>query len=64
MIGTTLAGVGKSIAAVRGHQVAGLLLTTIPLAERMLVYNFAVTALLFLDGARNRGIPQTSTGHF
>jgi hypothetical protein len=29
------------------------------LAERMLVYNFAVTALLFFDGARNRGIPQT-----
>ena len=59
MIGTALVGIGKSIAATRGQQVVGLLLTTIPLAERMLLYNFAVTALLFLDGAKNPGIPQS-----
>jgi hypothetical protein len=58
MISTALVGVGKSVAAARGHQVLSLLLTTIPLAERMLLYNFAVTALLFLDGAKNPGIPQ------
>jgi hypothetical protein len=59
MIGTTLVGVGKSIAAVRGQQAVGLLLATIPLAERMLLYQFAMTALLFLDGAKNPGIPQS-----
>jgi hypothetical protein len=59
MIGTALVGIGKSIAATRGQQAVALLLTTIPLAERMLLYNFAVTALLFLDGAKNPGIPQS-----
>ena len=59
MSSTALVGVVKTIAAARGQQAVGLLLTTIPLAERMLLYNFAVTALLFLDGARNPGIPQT-----
>jgi hypothetical protein len=51
MVSTALVG--------RGQQVVSLLLTTIPLAERMLLYNFAVTALLFLDGAKNPGIPQS-----
>jgi hypothetical protein len=59
MIGTALVGFGKSIATARGQQVVSLLLTTIPLAERMLLYNFAVTALLFLDGAKNPGVPQS-----
>ncbi|MGA3224934.1 MAG: hypothetical protein ABSC65_14300 [Acidobacteriaceae bacterium] len=56
---STAVGIFKTIATVRGHQVVGLLLTTIPVAERMLLYQFAMTALLFLDGARNRWIPQT-----
>ena len=53
MIGTALVGVGKSIAATRGQQVVGILLTTIPLAERMLLYQFAMTAWLLLP---NRGL--------
>ena len=57
MIGTALVGIGKSIAATRGQQVVGLLLTTIPLAERMLLYNFAVTALLLQSGTR--AVPRT-----
>jgi hypothetical protein len=30
--------------AVRGEQVVGMLLSTVPLAERMLLYNVAMTA--------------------
>ena len=59
MSSTAVVGIFKTIAAARGQQAVALLLTTIPLAERMLLYNFAVTALLFLDGARNPGIPQS-----
>ena len=66
MIGTTLAGVGKSIAAVRGQQAVGLLLATIPVAERMLLYHVAMTAWLMLPErslyrAKNPGcvIPQS-----
>jgi hypothetical protein len=59
MSSTALVGVVKTIAAARGQQAVGLLLTTIPVAERMLLYQFAMTAPLFLEGARNPGIPQT-----
>jgi hypothetical protein len=48
MSSTALAGVFKTVAAVRGQQVVGLLLTTIPLAERMLLYHVAMTAWLML----------------
>jgi hypothetical protein len=46
-------GIFKTIATVRGHQVVGLLLATIPVAERMLLYQFAMTAWLLLP---NRGL--------
>jgi hypothetical protein len=52
MSSTALVGALKSIAAARGHQVAGLLLTTIPLAERMLLYQVAMTAWLMLPQRR------------
>jgi hypothetical protein len=48
MSSTTLIGIFKTIATVRGHQVVGLLLTTIPVAERMLLYQFATAAWLML----------------
>jgi hypothetical protein len=32
----------------RGQQVVGLLLSTVPLAERMLLYNVALTAWIML----------------
>jgi hypothetical protein len=38
----------KSLAAARGQQVVGLLLTAIPLAERMLLYHVAMTAWIML----------------
>jgi hypothetical protein len=38
----------KSLAAARGQQVVSLLLTTIPLAERMLLYHVAMTAWIML----------------
>jgi hypothetical protein len=41
-------GAWKSLAASRGQQVIGLLLTTIPLAERMLLYHVAMTAWIML----------------
>jgi hypothetical protein len=53
MSSTTLIGIFKTIATVRGHQVVGLLLTTIPVAERMLLYQFATAAWLMLP---NRGL--------
>jgi hypothetical protein len=51
---STVVGICKTIATVRGHQVVGLLLTTIPVAERMLLYQFATAAWLMLP---NRGLP-------
>ena len=53
MSSTALVGVVKTIAAARGQQAVGLLLTTIPVAERMLLYQFAMTAWLLLP---NRGL--------
>jgi hypothetical protein len=41
-------GAWKSLAAGRGHQLAALLLTSIPLAERMLLYHVAMTAWIML----------------
>jgi hypothetical protein len=41
-------GAWKSVAAARGHQAVSLLLTTVPLAERMLLYNLAMAALVML----------------
>jgi hypothetical protein len=38
----------KHLAATRGQQVVGLLLATIPVAERMLLYQAAMTAWLML----------------
>jgi hypothetical protein len=38
----------KNLAAARGQQLVGLLLTTIPLAERMLLYHVAMTAWIML----------------
>ena len=38
----------QTVAATRSQQVIGLLLTTIPLAERMLLYNLALTAWVML----------------
>jgi hypothetical protein len=38
----------KSLAATRGQQVLSLLLTSIPLAERMLLYHVALTACIML----------------
>jgi hypothetical protein len=41
-------GAWKSLAANRGHQLVVLLLTSIPLAERMLLYHVAMTAWIML----------------
>ena len=41
----------------RGQQVVGLLLSTVPLAERMLLYNVALTAWIMLP---ERGLLQKS----
>jgi hypothetical protein len=41
----------------RGQQVVGLLLSTVPLAERMLLYNVALTASIMLP---ERGLLQKS----
>jgi hypothetical protein len=41
----------------RGQQVVGLLLSTVPLAERMLLYNVALTAWTMLP---ERGLLQKS----
>lgn len=41
-------GAWKSFAAARGQQVVALLLTYIPLAERMLLYHMAMTAWIML----------------
>ena len=41
----------------RGQQIAGLLLSTVPLAERMLLYHVALTAWIMLP---QRGLPQKS----
>jgi hypothetical protein len=38
----------KTVAVGRGEQVAGLLLSTVPLAERMLLYHAATAAWLML----------------
>jgi hypothetical protein len=38
----------KGIAATRGQQAVDLLLTTVPCAERMLLYNVAMTAWVML----------------
>ena len=39
-----------NIVAERGEQVVGLLLSTVPLAERMLLYNLAMAAWVMLPG--------------
>jgi len=39
-----------NIVAERGEQVVGLLLSTMPLAERMLLYNLAMAAWVMLPG--------------
>ena len=47
--------------AVRGEQVVGMLLSTVPLAERMLLYQVAMTALAMVPerGLRERlGLPR------
>ncbi len=41
----------------RGQQVVGLLLATVPLAERMLLYNVALTAWIMLP---ERGLLEKS----
>ncbi len=41
-------GAWTSLAAGRGHQLVALLLTSIPLAERMLLYHVAMTAWILL----------------
>jgi hypothetical protein len=41
----------------RGQQVVGLLLSTVPLAERMLLYNVALTAWIMLP---ERGLLEKS----
>jgi hypothetical protein len=41
-------GTWKGVAASRGHQAVSLLLTTVPLAERMLLYNLAMAAWVML----------------
>lgn len=41
-------GAWKSMAVTRGQQAVSLLLTTVPLAERMLLYNLATVALVML----------------
>jgi hypothetical protein len=46
-------GAWRSLAATRGQQAVSLLLTTVPLAERMLLYNLAMVALVMLP---DRGI--------
>jgi hypothetical protein len=43
--------------AARGEQVVGFLLSTIPLAERMLLYNVAMTAWVMLP---DRGLLEKS----
>jgi hypothetical protein len=49
MTGNALvSGVWKTLAAVRGQQLVALLLTYIPLAERMLLYHVAMTAWIML----------------
>jgi hypothetical protein len=38
----------SDLVVARGQQVVGLLLSTVPLAERMLLYNVALTAWIML----------------
>ena len=40
----------------RGQQVIGLLLSTVPLAERMLLYNVALTAWIMLPQRALQGL--------
>lgn len=40
--------ISSAFVAARGQQVVSLLLTTIPLAERMLLYHMAMTACIML----------------
>ncbi len=42
------------VSAARGRQLIGLLLATFPLAERMLIYNFAMAAWIMLPAHRQR----------
>ena len=44
-----------NIVAERGEQVVGLLLSTMPLAERMLLYNLAMAAWVMLPGKPGLG---------
>jgi hypothetical protein len=41
----------------RGQQLVGLLLSTVPLAERMLLYHVAMTAWVMLPGLEWLGVP-------
>jgi hypothetical protein len=49
----------------RGQQVIGLLLSTVPLAERMLLYNVALTAWIMLPqrGLRFTLHPEGTVNH-
>jgi hypothetical protein len=38
----------------RGQQLAGLLLSTVPLAERMLLYNVVLTAWIMLPSLKSK----------
>jgi hypothetical protein len=38
------------VVVARGQQLAGLLLSTVPVAERMLLYHAAMTAWIMLSG--------------
>lgn len=40
----------SNFVAQRGQQVVGMLLSTMPLAERMLLYNLAMAAMVTLPG--------------
>jgi hypothetical protein len=43
----------------RGQQVVGLLLSTVPIAERMLLYNVALTAWIMLPSLA-KSVPATA----
>jgi hypothetical protein len=42
------------VSTARGNQLIGLLLATVPLAERLLIYNFAMAAWIMLPTHRSR----------
>jgi hypothetical protein len=52
-----LAMINRALAVANGQQVVSLLLCTLPLAERMLLYNVAMTALVMLPSISATRIP-------